>query len=48
MAGLFTAWDVWVRHEEFHAGKLVLRLVVFSVAALLLTLLFRRVQARQA
>jgi hypothetical protein len=44
---LLTGWDLLVMHQAFSPGKLILRVVVFLVAATLLSLLLGRVQGRR-
>ncbi len=46
VVGLLTGWDRLVMHQAFSPAKLVLRLVVFAVAAALLTLLLRRARTK--
>lgn len=47
MVSLFTTWDVLAMHRPFRPATLVLRAVVFLIAALPLSLLLGRVQGRQ-
>ncbi len=44
---LLTGWDLLVRHLPFSPAKLIFRVVVFLIAAMLLSLLLGRVRNRR-
>ena len=44
---LLTGWDVVVQHQAFSASKLLLRVVIFLLAATVLSLLLGRLQGRR-
>lgn len=47
LVAVLTAWDRFARHEPFDPGKLVLRVLLFGVAAVGLSLLLGRLQGRR-
>ncbi len=47
MVAVLTAWDRFAMHEAFSPGKLVLRVVMFGLAAVGLGVLLGRLQGRR-